>query len=67
MNSDGRTSLQRPNLTEQSPRDEIVSLLKIREPLYDAAAESVFDTGELTVQEAAEGIADVLLAREEKS
>ena len=67
MNSDGRTSLQRPNLTEQSPRDEIVSLLKIREPLYDAAAEAVFDTGELTVQEAAEGIADFLLAREEKS
>ena len=44
MSGDATTVARRPNLTDKNPLDEIVQLLKRREPIYQESAHIVVDT-----------------------
>lgn len=46
----------RPLLQTENPRATLVELLRVREPLYRAAADDRIDTSRLTHDEAAEAI-----------
>ena len=48
MTDDTTTTARRPNLTDKTPLEEIVELLKAREPVYRASADWVVDTEERT-------------------
>jgi shikimate kinase len=57
MTADATTAARRPNLTDRSPLDEIVDLLKKREPAYRESADWMVDTEGRTPEELAEEIA----------
>jgi shikimate kinase len=44
MTADAATVARRPNLTDRTPLEEIVELLKAREPVYQESADWVVDT-----------------------
>ena len=44
MTADATTAGRRPNLTDKDPLDEIVQLLRIREPIYRETADYVVET-----------------------
>jgi shikimate kinase len=59
MTGDATTAGRRPNLTDKDPLEEIVHLLRRREPVYRESADLVVDTE----QKAPEQIADEILGR----
>ena len=44
MAGDATTAARRPSLTERGPLEEIIELLKQREPIYQVAADIQIDT-----------------------
>jgi shikimate kinase len=44
MSTDDTTASRRPSLTDQGPLEEILQLLKRREPIYQEAADLIVDT-----------------------
>ena len=56
MTADAATTARRPNLTHNSPLDEIVELLKSREPVYRESADWTVDTEGRTPEILAEEI-----------
>jgi shikimate kinase len=56
MGDDATTTARRPNLTDKTPLQEIVELLKQREPVYRASADWVVDTEGKTPEVLAEEI-----------
>ncbi len=56
MAADPRHATTRPPLTDRDPTDEIVHLLKQREPLYAALADHVIDTTGQSVEQVAEAV-----------
>lgn len=53
---DSAKEQQRPNLTDQGGRDEVVQLLQIRNPVYEGCADYTIDVDRLTPQEIGEQI-----------
>lgn len=60
ISADVATKQSRPNLTAAGGVEEIAALLKVREPLYRAAADVVVDVRGKTAEEVARGIMAVL-------
>lgn len=60
---DPLTGQRRPNLTARGGQDEIEELLRVRNPLYSAAADFAIDTDDKTPRQIADDIFD-WLARE---
>ena len=56
MSADATTAARRPNLTSQEPLQEIVQLLKSREPIYEETADFIIDTEGTTPEALAEEI-----------
>ncbi len=56
MGQDRKNGNIRPSLTGSGVEDEIMSVLKEREPCYRESADMTVDTGLLSVEEAAEAI-----------
>lgn len=44
MTADATTAGRRPNLTDKDPLDEIVQLLRVREPIYRETADFIVET-----------------------
>lgn len=51
--ADQQTADMRPPLTDKDPREEVVELLRRREPLYRACARQIIDTDQRTAAEVA--------------
>jgi shikimate kinase len=51
MSGDATTAARRPNLTDKGPLEEIIQLLKRREPIYQESAHLVVDTEGKTPEE----------------
>jgi shikimate kinase len=63
MSADATTAGRRPSLTGKTPLDEIVDLLRLREPIYQQSADLRIDTeGKTPDQAAAEILARLSLA-----
>ena len=56
ISGDVATEQQRPDLTDQGGREEVVQLLKRRNPVYADCADYTIDVGDLSPQEIAERI-----------
>ena len=56
MTADATTTARRPNLTDKTPLEEVVALLKEREPVYREAADWAVDTEGKTPELLAEEI-----------
>lgn len=54
--TDPRSATQRPNLRAIGGLDEVCALLREREPLYASVADIVIQTGELSVNQAADAV-----------
>jgi shikimate kinase len=63
LRSDPHSAAQRPPLTDQSPLEEIRSVLAAREPHYAEVADHVVDTTGRTVEAVADQILAILAAR----
>lgn len=61
MRADDATEGQRPGLTDKGPYDEIVEVLKERQPLYEAAADVVLDTAFMNPDESAKKVNEFLI------
>jgi len=62
MSADATTAARRPSLTGQGPLEEIVQLLKVREPIYRESAHLQIDTEEKTPAQIAAEILEQLFA-----
>jgi shikimate kinase len=60
MSADASTAARRPNLTDKGPLEEIIQLLKAREPIYRESAHLVIDTEGKSPREIADEILDEL-------
>jgi shikimate kinase len=60
MAADATTIARRPNLTDKTPLEEIVALLKTREPVYRELADWAVDTEGRTPEDLAEEILEKL-------
>jgi shikimate kinase len=60
MTGDTTTVARRPSLSDRAPLDEIVELLKIRNPIYNEAADRVVDTEGRTPEALVEEIIEKL-------
>ena len=56
ISSDEASEQQRPDLTDQGGREEVVQLLGQRNPVYEECADYTIDVGDLTPQEIADRI-----------
>jgi shikimate kinase len=61
MLKEQRKGNNRPSLTGRHPLEEIEEVLRLRNPLYEQAADMVLDTGSLSEKEVAGFIADAFL------
>ncbi len=58
--ADNVNAQQRPDLTVHGGREEIVQLLKLRNPVYEGCADYTIDVGDLSPQEVADRIVNWL-------
>jgi shikimate kinase len=58
INTDPNSGQQRPDLTDQGGRQEVESVMAIRQPTYVANSDWQIDVDELTPDQAAQAIAD---------
>ena len=63
MTKDKKSGMLRPSLTGKDPMDEIESVLKPRNPLYENAGDKTVETDNISAMEAAELIIGVVADR----
>lgn len=63
MGKEQRSGRMRPSLTGADPLEEIKELLRIRNPMYEKAADFAVETSSLSIQEAVTSIIKSLSAR----
>jgi len=56
----------RPSLTGADPQEEIQQLLRVRDPIYGAAADIAIDTSGLSVNEVVDLVREALIERQER-